>query len=214
MNRQGLYFIYNPYTGLVKIGISNNVQARIASLERAAGVRLELLSFVDDAAAFELELHDAFYASRAVGEWFEPTEELLLLARCGSPTTIFAFVEGKRPEITARIQERERLAEEARLTRARERTQLKRELAAKERQRVERALKRKERAAQKAEEEREKAFREVERAKQEWQSNKGALLERHGLRRESPRHPAIPVQRMRNLQFVGARSGVARQEAR
>lgn len=74
-----LYFIQNSQTGIVKIGVSENVDRRRDALEFAGGTRLVVRRVVTGGAAYEPRLHAAFRASRRVGEWFDLTPELELL---------------------------------------------------------------------------------------------------------------------------------------
>jgi hypothetical protein len=76
MKKSHLYFIRNPFTGLIKIGISRNVDARLYDLECSSGVPLELLRVIDAGVDHEQPLHQAFGDCRALGEWFFPCEDL------------------------------------------------------------------------------------------------------------------------------------------
>lgn len=77
MKAQDLYFLFNPYTGLVKIGVAVDVQKRRRDLEHACGVALEVLAVFDSLGEREAELHEAFTAERQIGEWFIPTPDLM-----------------------------------------------------------------------------------------------------------------------------------------
>lgn len=89
-----LYFILNAGLGIIKIGISNDVEARRIQLEHACGVPLDILRVVDGGSKFEEDLHDAFGPTRLRGEWFAPSDELLELAH--GDADIQAFLESKR----------------------------------------------------------------------------------------------------------------------
>lgn len=80
MRGSDLYFILNPSLGIIKIGIAADVKSRLSGLECSCGVPLEVLRVVKGGAELETPLHDIFGASRLMGEWFHPTEELLALA--------------------------------------------------------------------------------------------------------------------------------------
>lgn len=71
-----LYFLHNPVTQLIKIGITDDVRKRQQSLECAGGVRLTLLASLQGAHTFERALHKLFHEDRAVGEWFRPSNAL------------------------------------------------------------------------------------------------------------------------------------------
>lgn len=75
-----LYFIRNPVLGIIKIGVTDDLEARRRTLERACGVRLEVLRVVSNSLWLEQDLHKAFASSRLLGEWFTATPELLSLA--------------------------------------------------------------------------------------------------------------------------------------
>jgi flagellar biosynthesis GTPase FlhF len=77
MKEQDLYFFFNPYTGLVKIGIAGDADLRRRQLEYAGGVRLETLAVFPGQCGYEERLHEAFTESRQVGEWFIPTRDLM-----------------------------------------------------------------------------------------------------------------------------------------
>lgn len=92
-----LYFMLNPSLGIVKIGISNDVETRRMQLEHAVGVALDVLRVVNGGCRYEEDLHDAFGPTRLLGEWFAPTAELLELAN--SDADIQTFLESKRQAI-------------------------------------------------------------------------------------------------------------------
>jgi hypothetical protein len=72
-----LYFIRNPLTGMVKIGVSSYVPQRREDLSAACGVLLDVLA---DTARYgrdmEAALHGMFHETRAYGEWFHPSPAL------------------------------------------------------------------------------------------------------------------------------------------
>ena len=68
-----VYIMYNSYTKLTKIGVSNNVYSRKHSLEMASGVELELYYLspaLDNAYKIENILHVHYNTYRCHGEWF------------------------------------------------------------------------------------------------------------------------------------------------
>lgn len=97
--RQHLYFIANPLTGMVKIGVSNNIEVRCDDLSRASGVRLVVLSFLALGERFEKDLHCAFYEDRTVGEWFVPSGDLLALV--DEPTSVSAWLQQNAARVVA-----------------------------------------------------------------------------------------------------------------
>lgn len=74
---QQVYFICNPTTSRIKIGISIQPKARLRALETSCGERLELLAVIDGGREMEKDLHRRFAVSRGVGEWFDPHPDLL-----------------------------------------------------------------------------------------------------------------------------------------
>lgn len=73
-----VYFIQAQGVGLIKIGFTaRNPRVRLASLRTGSPVPLVPLGFVTGLQNEEGELHTRFIASRAHGEWFHPTPDLL-----------------------------------------------------------------------------------------------------------------------------------------
>lgn len=95
-----LYFIANPSLGIVKIGIADNPEQRRRGLECSCGVPLEILGVLRGGGHHEKMLHEAFDEVRLLGEWFNPTEEILRLA--ADPTSVPAYLEAQKPRIAAR----------------------------------------------------------------------------------------------------------------
>lgn len=79
-----LYFLRNPLTGLIKIGVASDVEQRVRTLECAGGMALEVMGVGADLGRYEKALHGAFAGDRQIGEWFAPSPALLALA--ASPT--------------------------------------------------------------------------------------------------------------------------------
>lgn len=73
-----VYFIADG-TGHVKIGISNDVPARMAQLQTGNPTRLRLLAVCPGGEPLERQLHQQFAHVRAEGEWFQLTSELQAL---------------------------------------------------------------------------------------------------------------------------------------
>lgn len=71
-----VYFIQAP-DGLIKIGTSTNVQARLKSLQTAHGRGIELLGVVPGGREVERSFHANWSACRVQGEWFKPTSQML-----------------------------------------------------------------------------------------------------------------------------------------
>ena len=70
-----VYFIADG-TGHVKIGVSNDVPARMAQLQTGNPTRLRLLAVCPGGEPLERQLHRQFAHVRAEGEWFRLTADL------------------------------------------------------------------------------------------------------------------------------------------
>lgn len=174
MARAHLYFIANPALGIIKIGVSQDVKARRKTLELQCGVRLDVLRVVEHGAHFEQLLHEALYETRLLGEWFEPSSELLSVI--AGDESIERFLERVHPVVAQRkVESDARLAEE-RAARAAEKAELKRLEAAhaKERERVkrERAARREERQAAKAA----RAAERMEALRRQWNEGNAEVI--------------------------------------
>lgn len=179
MSKKYLYFLLNPYTGLVKIGVADDIGARQFTLECAAGVRLRLLASVPRGEIHEKILHEIFWAQRTVGEWFFPTEELLGLI--DDPASIGEFIRRSMPAVEARRAERAAAAEPERL-----RKEAEKKAAAEARKEAERkkreALKRREEArARREQARRETDERLIEESRQEWLAKQAEAIKARGL---------------------------------
>lgn len=76
-----VYFIFAAASGLIKIGIAQDVTTRLRALQGATGDRLHLLTDIPGGRELEQRLHHRFSADRVRGEWFRPSAELLTLIR-------------------------------------------------------------------------------------------------------------------------------------
>src|SRR5689334_3921911 len=72
-----VYFIQSQKTGQIKIGYTKHLLKRFAFIQGHSADRLELLIHINAGKEDERALHERFKASRAHGEWFEPTKDLL-----------------------------------------------------------------------------------------------------------------------------------------
>jgi hypothetical protein len=72
-----VYFVRAQSTGLIKIGCTNNVPARVKALRSMSGDALEILATMRGGITEERDLHRLFAAHRKHGEWFAPAPELL-----------------------------------------------------------------------------------------------------------------------------------------
>ena len=76
-----LYFVRNPMSGLIKIGVTTNFTKRMTDLSHANGAWLEVLSVRKrQSVETEASLHGVFARHRTVGEWFSPDPELVDVA--------------------------------------------------------------------------------------------------------------------------------------
>lgn len=76
--------------GLIKIGFTRNVSARIRSLATATPGGVELLAACDGGASVEHDIHDQLSNHRVDGEWFRPSDEVMRVVRLAqdSPSSI------------------------------------------------------------------------------------------------------------------------------
>jgi len=72
--KMDVYFVEGA--GLIKIGVSKDVEKRIASLKNGSPVPLTLLGYIQGSRALEAELHERFADIRDHGEWFQATDVL------------------------------------------------------------------------------------------------------------------------------------------
>lgn len=68
------YAVRDSLSGLVKIGCTTNVPARLRSLRTGAPGDLELIWQAVGGRALEIHLHKVFHDQRVRGEWFEFTD--------------------------------------------------------------------------------------------------------------------------------------------
>lgn len=72
-----VYFVHAPDAGLVKIGLTANIETRLASLRMGSPVPLVLLKAVRGGRTDEAALHSKWGSIRCHGEWFRATDDLL-----------------------------------------------------------------------------------------------------------------------------------------
>lgn len=72
-----VYFVQESGLGLIKIGTSMNVSARMSALSRGTPHDLTLLTTIAGGFAVESEIHRHFERDRVRGEWFRPIPDLL-----------------------------------------------------------------------------------------------------------------------------------------
>jgi hypothetical protein len=72
-----IYFMRSQETGLIKIGTSLRLRARIANLTHQSRETLSVIGVADGAIVEERELHWRFHDDHVKGEWFEPSLALL-----------------------------------------------------------------------------------------------------------------------------------------
>lgn len=69
-----IYLICNSHTNAIKIGITNNVDARVKKLQYSSGAEMQILATSEsptlDAFLIERFLHDYYRQYRNIGEWF------------------------------------------------------------------------------------------------------------------------------------------------
>lgn len=204
-----LYFFFNPWTGLIKVGIANDVANRLETLECVAGVRLQVLNSLKGADYLEKPLHQALFATREVGEWFRPSEDLLAIVRAPSREAINALILKNQPAVQAHLAElfaRDEVKREAQAA-----------IRAVEREKRFKEAERKRRKALAAEERKKK--RKAAEAKRRtedlriWREANAEELRKEALVVNEPFPEAALVhesesQRLRNQQLIGLARGV------
>ena len=75
--KTNIYFIQLVNGGPIKIGYAKNITRRLNALQVAHAYPLKLLHSFQAHAFVELALHYKFKKLRLLGEWFEPSHELL-----------------------------------------------------------------------------------------------------------------------------------------
>lgn len=86
-----VYFIRAKASGLIKIGYSGNVEARLSQLQTGSAETLELAAVLEGPPELERALHRAYAEERLHGEWFRPS------------TRLRALVEGLQAECETRV---------------------------------------------------------------------------------------------------------------
>lgn len=72
-----VYFAQAVSGGPIKIGVSRDISARLATLQTGSPLILRILGFQEGSRAIEAALHRRFAAHHVHNEWFEPCEALL-----------------------------------------------------------------------------------------------------------------------------------------
>jgi hypothetical protein len=71
-----VYFIQSGYSGYIKIGSSADPQARLATLQTGASIKLRLLAVIPGGINEERALHSELASLRVMGEWFQNAAEI------------------------------------------------------------------------------------------------------------------------------------------
>lgn len=74
-----VYFVEALSSGLIKIGVARDAQARLRTLQTGSPEKLSLVAVIrtHDASGLERALHAEFRSARSHGEWFHPVSGLL-----------------------------------------------------------------------------------------------------------------------------------------
>jgi signal transduction histidine kinase len=132
--RAFVYFIQAESTGKIKIGHTDDLPKRMYTLLCASPDKLKLLGKLSTKVATEKSLHTRFNAFRSIGEWFEPSEEILsyIRANCSldAEDLLFTYKSNPKHRIARKLE-----AEAAKVAKAAEEVASK---AAKEAETVER----------------------------------------------------------------------------
>jgi len=76
MNNTIIYFIQQGNGGSIKIGISSNIEKRLASLQTGSPYKLKVLLTIKGSEKLEKEIHSKFAEYRLSGEWFKPVKQI------------------------------------------------------------------------------------------------------------------------------------------
>jgi hypothetical protein len=80
-----VYFIQAGDAGPIKIGHTNDVRKRLSMIQTSAPDHLRLLAVMDGGEAEERALHRELTDFRRVGEWFDPSPEVMGAVSRGRP---------------------------------------------------------------------------------------------------------------------------------
>lgn len=91
-----VYFLRRLNDGLIKIGYTTQLEARLSSIRTGAGP-CELLASISGDTEVEREHHERFAHLRADGEWFRPEPDLLTYIAAINAVQREADARAKRP---------------------------------------------------------------------------------------------------------------------
>lgn len=72
----GRYIYFIEGGGMIKIGITNDVNSRFNSIRTMSPVSLSLMGFISGDITIEAQLHRRFHQYRRHGEWFTDCQEI------------------------------------------------------------------------------------------------------------------------------------------
>jgi hypothetical protein len=72
-----VYFLKDAGTGLIRIGIAKNMDARIASHQSSNAGKLEWLGDMPGGRQLERQIHEAFAHARSHGSWYRPENDIV-----------------------------------------------------------------------------------------------------------------------------------------
>lgn len=73
-----VYMIQCEATARIKIGIADDVDARVADIQRMSPTKLNVVAeFPSDGATLEGYFHRVFERCRVHGEWFDPDDQMI-----------------------------------------------------------------------------------------------------------------------------------------
>jgi len=98
--RAFVYFIQAENSGKIKIGHTDDVPKRMYTLQCTSPDKLKLLGKLSTKVATEKGLHKQFNDFRYIGEWFEPSEEILsyIRANCSLDAEDLLFTYKSNPK--------------------------------------------------------------------------------------------------------------------
>lgn len=75
--RYVIYFIQAGHDGPIKIGCCRDLKSRLQTIQISCAEKLIVLGVMGGNKEKEKELHNMFSQYRKIGEWFDPSEELI-----------------------------------------------------------------------------------------------------------------------------------------
>lgn len=80
-NQNKLLYFLEAENGLIKVGITNNINRRVNQLQRELNTKIRVLKLIDGKSAYEKVIHNLYSDDNIIykgqTEWFHPTHKLI-----------------------------------------------------------------------------------------------------------------------------------------